>query len=62
MGLGNCNGGMGDKRINSSIGSQWKNRIDAVDEKVKLVAGKMTDEEKKLTYLNVKLKESVKLV
>ncbi|WP_373696011.1 polymorphic toxin type 15 domain-containing protein [Bacillus mycoides] len=25
-------GGMGDKRINSSIGSQWRYRIDIVDE------------------------------
>ena len=49
-------GGMGDKKINSSIGSQWKYRIDEVDEQIRKLAEKMTDEEKKSIYLNVKLR------
>ena len=49
-------GGMGDKKINSSIGSQWKYRIDAVDEQIKVLAYKMNEEEKKSKYLNIKLK------
>ncbi len=48
-------GGMGDKGINSSIGSQWKYRIDAVDEQIQAMAKNMTDAERKSTYLNVKL-------
>lgn len=27
-------GGMGDRRVNSSLGAQWKYRIDAVDEQI----------------------------
>ncbi|URZ07503.1 polymorphic toxin type 15 domain-containing protein [Clostridium felsineum] len=49
-------GGMGDKAINSSIGAQWKYRIDAVDEQIQSLAKNMTDAERKSTYLNVKLK------
>ncbi|MBZ5753860.1 hypothetical protein K9V48_27595, partial [Metabacillus sp. DBTR6] len=48
-------GGMGDKRINSSIGAQWKYRIDIVDEQIGELAKKMTPEQRKNTYLNVKL-------
>ncbi|MCS6594500.1 polymorphic toxin type 15 domain-containing protein [Bacillus cereus] len=48
-------GGMGDKRINSSIGSQWRYRIDIVDEQIKELAKNMTPEKLKSTYLNVKL-------
>lgn len=29
-------GGVGDNAINSSIGSQWRYRIDAVDEQIKI--------------------------
>ena len=39
-------GGMGDKKINSSIGSQWKYRIDEVDDQIRKLAEKMTDKEK----------------
>ena len=49
-------GGIGDSKINSSIGSQWKYRIDAVDEQIKALADKMTEAERKSKYLNVKLK------
>jgi Novel toxin 15 len=48
-------GGMGDKRINSSIGSQWRYRIDIVDEQIKELAKSMTPEQLKNNYLNVKL-------
>ncbi|MFL0253346.1 polymorphic toxin type 15 domain-containing protein [Clostridium neuense] len=41
--------------MNSSIGSQWKYRIDAVDEQIQAMANNMTDAERKSTYLNVKL-------
>ncbi|WP_394336050.1 polymorphic toxin type 15 domain-containing protein [Bacillus safensis] len=48
-------GGLGDKRINSSIGSQWRYRIDIVDEQIKELVKSMTPEQLKNTYLNVKL-------
>lgn len=48
-------GGMGDKRINSSIGSQWKYRIDAVDEQIQALVEKMTPEQLQTTYLNIRL-------
>lgn len=48
-------GGMGDSAINSSIGIQWRYRIKAVDEQIQAIAKKMTETEKKNTYLNVKL-------
>ena len=46
---------MGNKGINSSIGAQWKYRIDDVDEQIQEMAKNMTDAERKSTYLNVKL-------
>lgn len=48
--------GMGDRRINSSIGSQWRTRIDYIDELIKKFASTMTDAERKNTYLNMKLR------
>lgn len=48
-------GGLGDNRVNSSIGSQWKYRIDIVDEQIREVAKNMSPEQLKNTYLNVKL-------
>ncbi|WP_075212931.1 polymorphic toxin type 15 domain-containing protein [Bacillus paralicheniformis] len=42
-------------KINSSLRSQWKYRIDIVDEQIRSVAQNMSSSEKKLTYLNVKL-------
>ncbi|MGX1194609.1 T7SS effector LXG polymorphic toxin [Metabacillus sp. SLBN-84] len=50
-------GGLGDKRVNSSIGSQWKYRIDIVDEQIRDIAKDMSLEQLKNTYLNVKLTE-----
>ncbi|WP_121616335.1 T7SS effector LXG polymorphic toxin [Virgibacillus halodenitrificans] len=48
-------GGLGDKRVNSSIGSQWKYRIDVVDQQIREVAKIMSPDQLKNTYLNVKL-------
>lgn len=48
--------GMGDKNINSSIGAQWRYRIDDLDAKIKEMAEGMTEEERKNTYLNIRLK------
>ena len=47
--------GMGDKRVNYSIGSQWKYRIDLVDEQIRNASKVMTKEEMRNTLLNVKL-------
>ncbi|GAA1375024.1 polymorphic toxin type 15 domain-containing protein [Peribacillus frigoritolerans] len=46
---------MGDKRVNSSLGSQWRYRIDVIDEQIKTIAASMTEVDKKSIYLNVKL-------
>ena len=48
-------GGVGDKRVNSSIGSQWKYRIDIVDDQIDVLAQTMTPEQRKNTYLNINL-------
>lgn len=50
-------GGMGDKNINSSIGAQWKYRINAVDEQIQNATKGMTNAERASTYINVRLKE-----
>lgn len=47
--------GMGDKGINSSLGSQWKYRIDDVDELIRKAAEAMTEAERQSTHLNIKL-------
>ncbi|GHU61364.1 hypothetical protein FACS189418_0900 [Clostridia bacterium] len=47
--------GMGDKGINSSLGSQWKYRIDDVDERIRKAAEGMTEAERQSTHLNIKL-------
>ncbi|MBC2364603.1 polymorphic toxin type 15 domain-containing protein [Listeria booriae] len=48
-------GGLGDRKVNSSIGSQWKYRIEVVDEQIRLASKKMTKSELENTYLNVRL-------
>lgn len=48
-------GGMGDKRVNFSIGSQWRSRIKIVDKQIEEISKNMTPEQLKNTYLNVKL-------
>ena len=49
--------GLGDSRVNSSIGSQWKadSRIGTLDAYVDELAAGLTDAEKSTTYLNVEL-------
>ncbi|MBC1229006.1 hypothetical protein HB816_00885 [Listeria booriae] len=49
-------GGLGDKRINSSIGSQWKYRIDIVDEQINQMISQIPKAQWKDIYLNVSLK------
>ncbi|QOS82315.1 hypothetical protein JNUCC31_05450 [Paenibacillus sp. JNUCC31] len=49
-------GGVGDKRVNSSIGSQWKSRIRELDKQIREIASTMTKEERESTFLNIKLK------
>ena len=48
-------GGVGDRGVNSSIGSQWRYRIDDVDAQIQKVAESMSEAEKNSTYLNVNL-------
>ncbi|WHY85805.1 polymorphic toxin type 15 domain-containing protein [Neobacillus novalis] len=48
-------GGLGDKRVNSLIGLQWKYRIDVVDEQIRESVKNMSPEQRKNTYLYVKL-------
>ena len=50
-----ANSVVGDKGVNSSIGSQWRYRIDGVDAQIKKMAESMSEAEKNSTYLNVKL-------
>ena len=48
-------GGMGDTGVNSSIGIQWRYRIDYVDEQIRAMAKTMSPEQLQSTYLNVRL-------
>ena len=49
--------GLGDSKINSSIGSQWKvdSRIGVLDAYVDKLASELTPAEISTTYLNVEL-------
>lgn len=49
--------GMGDRRVNSSLGSQWKNNNNAqgMYDAIKEIADSMTAEERATTFLNVRL-------
>lgn len=47
--------GVGDAGVNSSIGSQWRRRINDVDEQIKKMDEGMTEAERQSTYLNVSL-------
>lgn len=48
-------GGVGDKGVNSSIGSQWRYRIDDVDAQIQKMSESMSEAERNSTYLNVNL-------
>ncbi|WP_024480406.1 polymorphic toxin type 15 domain-containing protein [Cellulophaga baltica] len=54
-GFGDNVTGMGDRDVNSSLGSQWKDKIDDLDSQVREAAKDMTEAEKKSTYLNIEL-------
>lgn len=47
--------GVGDSRINSSIGSQWRTRINAFDAQVRHVAANLSQAERENTLIHVKL-------
>lgn len=47
-------GGLGDKRINSSLGSQWKSRIAGVDSQIRERTDNMTEAERARKHLNVR--------
>ncbi|MGC6769546.1 polymorphic toxin type 15 domain-containing protein [Enterococcus sp. LJL51] len=49
--------GVGDANINSSLGAQWRYRINDLDKYIYEVSKDMTPEQLKNTYLNVKLIE-----
>lgn len=48
-------GSVGDKAVNSSIGSQWRYRIEDVDAQIKEIAKGMSEAERSSTYLNISL-------
>ena len=50
---------MGDAKVNRSIGSQWRGRIDAMEREIKAYAKDKSPEELAKTKLNVKLKMEV---
>jgi len=54
-GFGSNVTGMGDSRVNSSLGSQWRTRIDDIDEQVRAAAEGMTEAERQSTYLDIEL-------
>ena len=47
--------GMGDARINSSIGAQWPKRMKDIDEQIRKYAASMSQQERENTYLNIVL-------
>lgn len=47
--------GMGDARVNSSIGAQWPKRIKAIDQQVRTYASQLTPAEQAATYLDINL-------
>jgi len=54
-GFGSNVTGMGDGRVNSSLGSQWRTRIDDIDRQVREAAEGMTEAERQSTYLDIEL-------
>lgn len=49
-------GGLGDKKINSSLGSQWKYKIDELDHQIREQSKKFNEIELEKIYLNISLK------
>ncbi|KSZ61013.1 hypothetical protein RES1_10715 [Staphylococcus epidermidis] len=48
-------GGLGDTKINSSLGSQWKYKIDDLDYQIKEQSKKFNEKEREKIYLNISL-------
>ena len=46
---------MGDTDVNSTIGNQWRNSLDCIDEQIQTMAKTMSPEQLQSTYLNVRL-------
>ncbi|WP_260448076.1 polymorphic toxin type 15 domain-containing protein, partial [Listeria seeligeri] len=49
--------GLGDSKINSSLGSQWRTRISEVDRQIQEAAKNMSPEQLKNTRINIKFTE-----
>lgn len=47
--------GLGDARVNSSIGAQWPRRIKGIDTRIRQHAAGMTQQERETTFLDVEL-------
>jgi hypothetical protein len=47
--------GMGNARVNSSIGAQWPKRIAGIDQQIRQHAANMTPMQQAATYLNIEL-------
>jgi hypothetical protein len=47
--------GLGDARVNSSIGAQWPKRIKGIDAHIRKHAAGMTQQERENTFLDVEL-------
>ena len=47
--------GLGDARVNSSIGAQWPKRIKGIDDHIRKHAASMTQQERENTLLNIDL-------
>ena len=47
--------GLGDARVNSSIGAQWPKRIKAIDSQIRKHAAGMTRQERETTFLDIAL-------
>ncbi|KEI47628.1 putative RNase toxin 15 of polymorphic toxin system [Staphylococcus epidermidis] len=48
-------GWLEDKKINSSLGSQWKYKIDELDNQIKEQSKKFNEKELEKIYLNISL-------
>lgn len=47
--------GVGDARVNSSIGAQWPSRIRGIDQQIRCYATNMNAQEQASTFLNIEL-------
>ena len=47
--------GMGNARVNSSIGAQWPKRIKGIDQQIRQHAAGMSQQEQETTFLDIEL-------